>query len=99
MVFPNGFIAKPIYDGMIILDISKTHFYDFWYSFLKKRLGEKWKLLYSGMVSFIISIRDIDAYEFIISSLDKFDTSEYQEDNISDTLRVNKKKLRYFKDE
>lgn len=92
-------IRKPIYIGMSILDISKTHIYDFYYSFLKAKLGEKCKLLYIDTDSFMISVKDMNAYEFIKNNLDKFDTSDYPEDNIFGIPRVNKKKLGFFKDE
>ena len=37
---------KPIYLGMLILDISKTLMYKFWFDSFKPKYGDKAKLLY-----------------------------------------------------
>ncbi len=92
-------IRKPIYVGMSILDVSKCHMYDFHYSFMKKELGEKCSLLYTDTDSFVYWIKEVDIYEFMKKNLNKFDTSDYPEPNVYNMLRVNKKKLGYFKDE
>ena len=47
---------QPIYIGVVILDISKTLMYDFYYR-LKERYGDRIKLLYTDTDSLIIDIQ------------------------------------------
>ena len=91
-------IRKPIYVGMSILDISKTHMYGF-HSFMKSKLGGTCALLYTDTDSLIYHVQNIDIYEFMKNNLEKFDTSDYPPYNIYGMPRVNKKQLGYFKDE
>ena len=37
---------KPVYLSLSILDLSKTANYEFWYDYVKSRLGENAKLCY-----------------------------------------------------
>ena len=37
-------INKPVYLGLLILDLSKTAMYEFWYDYLKPKYGENVKL-------------------------------------------------------
>lgn len=92
-------IGKPIYVGMSILDISKTHMYDFHYGFMKEQLGDSCTLIYTDTDSFVYNIEGVNIYDFMKNNLDKFDTSDYPENNPFGIPRVNKKKLGYFKDE
>ena len=49
-------INKPVYLGMLILDITKTLMYEFWYDYVKTKYQDKAKLCYMDTGSFIIHI-------------------------------------------
>ena len=51
---------KPLYLGASILDISKTHMYEFWYDYFKPKYGDRVKLCYTDTDSFIIYIKTED---------------------------------------
>ena len=71
---------KPIYLGMLILDISKTLMYEFWYHYIKPRYRDKAKLCYMDTDSFIIHTKTKDFCEDIADDFEKwFDTSNYDE--------------------
>ena len=92
---------KPVYLGMLILDISKTLMYEFWYDYIQPKYGDKAKLCYMDTDSFIIHIRTEDFYEDIAGDVEKwFDTSNYEEDDKRPLpIGKNKKVIGLFKDE
>ena len=47
---------KPIYLGLLILDLSKIVMYEVWYDNIKPKYGKKAKLCYMDTDSFIIHI-------------------------------------------
>ena len=53
-------INKTIYLGMLILDISKTLMYEFWYFYIKPKYGDRVKLCYTDTNSFVIYIKTKD---------------------------------------
>lgn len=92
---------KPIYLGMCILDLSKTLMYDFHYNYIKKKYGDKAKLLFTDTDSLAYEIKTDDFYADISNDVEsRFDTSEYPKDHPSRIKTgVNKKVIGMFKDE
>ena len=69
-------LNKPIYLRVLILDISKTLMYEFWYHYIKPRYRDKAKLCYMDTDSFIIHTKTKDFCEDIADDVEKwFDTS------------------------
>ena len=67
---------------------------------MKKKYGEKIKLLYMDTDSLIMEIKTDDFYADVRNGLvDKFDTSDYPKDNGYGIPLVNKEVLGKFKDE
>ena len=92
---------KPVYLGMCILDLSKTLMYDFHYNHIKKKYGDKAKLLLTDTGSLMYEIQTEDFYKDIKEDVkDRFDTSGYPPDHPSGIPSgFNKKVLGMFKDE
>ena len=92
---------KPVYLGMCILDLSKTLMYDFHYNYIKKKYGDKAKLLLTDTDSLMYEIQTEDFYKDISGDVkDRFDTSGYPSDHPTDIPSgFNKKVLGMFKDE
>ena len=89
---------KPVYLGMCILDLSKTLMYDFHYNYIKKKYGDRAKLLFTDTDSLAYVIQTDDFYKDISPDIKlKFDTSDYPDDHLLE--RINKKVLGMFKDE
>lgn len=78
---------KPIYVGFSILDISKTLIYDFFYGFLKKTYGDKASLCYSDTDSILALIETQNFYHDMKLNIDRFDTSNFPENNIHEIPR------------
>ena len=53
-------MAKPLYLGMSVLDISKMLMYEFWYGYIKPKYGDRPKLCYTDIDSFIVNIKTED---------------------------------------
>ena len=92
---------KPIYLCQAILDISKTHMYEFWYDYIKSKYQDKAQLCYMDTDSFIIHIKTEDFYKDIPNDVSKwFHTSESdKKDNRPLPVGINKKVIGMFKDE
>ena len=92
---------KPVYLGMCILDLSKTVMFDFHYNYIKRKYGNKAKLLFTDTDSFLYEIQTEDFYKDISGDVkDRFDTSDYPENHPSGIpTGINKKVLGMFKDE
>ena len=92
---------KPIYLGMCVLDLSKTLMYEFHYNYVKKKYGDRAKLLFTDTDSLAYEIKTDDIYVDIANDVEKlFDTSDYPENHPSGIKTgVNKKVIGMFKDE
>ena len=53
-------LNKPIYCGMKILDISKFHMYDVWYTLLKPIFEDKLALILMDTDSFVFAVKGMD---------------------------------------
>jgi len=92
---------RPLYVGMTILDISKTHMYDFHYNKMVAFYGrENIGISYMDTDAFIYWIKTLDMYQDIRTFIykDEFDFSDYPK-NHPNYNENNKKVLGKFKDE
>ena len=75
-------MAKPLYLGMPILDISKMLMYKFWYEQINPKYGDRAKLCYTDTDSFIIYIKTKDFFEDNSNDIERlFDTCNYDKNN------------------
>ena len=91
-------LNRPAYVGMCILDLSKTLMYDFHYNYIKKKYGDKARLLFTDTDSLTYEIEAEDVYRDFWNDKDKFDNSDYPESS-SYFDKTNKKIIGKFKDE
>ena len=91
-------LNRPVYVGMCILDISKTLMYDFHDNFIKRKYGDKARLLFTDTDSLMDEIETEDAYKDLWESKDLLDNSDYPKDSpyFSES---NKKVIGKMKDE
>ena len=62
---------KPVYLGLLMLEISKTLMYEFWCDCIKPKYQNKAKLCYMNTDSFIINIKTQDFYKDIANNVAK----------------------------
>ena len=91
-------LDKPSYVGMCILDLSKVLMYDFHYNFIKKKYGDRAKLLFTNTDSLCYHIRTDDVYEDLYKYRDMFDNSDYSKSS-KFFFDENKKVIGKMKDE
>ena len=91
-------LNRPAYVGMCILDLSKTLMYDFHYNYIKKKYGDKARLLFTDTDSLTYEIEAEDVYRDFWNDKDKFDNSDYPESSPYFD-KANKKVIGKFKDE
>ena len=90
---------KPIYLGLLILEVSKILMYEFWYDYMKPKYDNNIKLCYMDTDSFIINIKTNDFYEDVANDVEnRFDTSN-SEVNRPLLMGRNKKVIGLMKDE
>lgn len=93
-------LDKPIYIGFAVLELSKSHMYDFHYSVFKPFYNSRLTMCYTDTDSFIYDIRTEDLYKDLKNIfLRYFDTSNYPLENDFDLPLLNKKVPGLFKDE
>ena len=91
-------LNRPVCVGMCILDLSKTLMYGFHNNYIKKRYGDKAKLLFTDTDSLTYEIEAKDVYQDFWNDKYLFDNSDYSKsspyfDN------TNKKVIGKFKDQ
>ena len=75
---------KPVYLGICILDLSKSLMYDFHYNYIKRKYGDKAKLLLTDTDSTMYEIQTEYFYKDISADVKyRFDTSNYPPDQPS----------------
>ena len=74
-------LNRPTYVGMCILDLSKTLMYDFHYSYIKKKYGDRAKLQFSYTDSLIFEIEAEDVSQDFWNDKDKFNNSDCPENS------------------
>ena len=94
-------MAKPLYLGMSVLDISKVLMYEFRYDYINTKYEDRVKLCYTDTDSFIIFIKTEDFFEDISNDIERwFDRSNYNEnDKRPLPIGKNKKAPGLFKDD
>ena len=90
---------KPVYLDLLILDLSKTVMYEFWYDYVKPKYGENAKLCYFDKNSFIVHAKIDDIYKDIVEDVwTRFDTSNFELNRALPKVK-NKKVIGLIKDE
>jgi hypothetical protein len=91
-------LDKPICIGMAITDMSKLLMYEFHYGIMKKKYGDKCKLLMTDTDSLMYEIKTDDVYADMQKDKQLYDFSDYAEDHVLHS-NENKKVCGKFKDE
>ena len=86
------------YAGMCILDLSKTLMYDFHYNYIKKKYGNRARLMFTDKDSLTYEIEAEDVYKNFWNDKEMFDNSDYPE-NSQYYCNANKKVIGKFKDQ
>ncbi|XP_047039598.1 uncharacterized protein LOC124644335 isoform X1 [Helicoverpa zea] len=93
-------LNKPIYIGFAVLELSKSHMYDFHYSTIKPFYGNRIQLCYTDTDSLVYKVETNDIYkDFKMHFLKYLDTSNYDSNNEFELPIINKKIPGLFKDE
>ena len=85
-------MAKPLYLGMSILDISKTLMYKFWYDYINTNYGDRAKLCYADSDSFVIYIKTEDLFENISNDVERWFYTSNNNKNDKRPLPIGKNK-------
>ena len=71
---------KPVYLGLLILELSKILMYEFWYDYVKSKYGEKAKLCYvDTYIVYIVHIKTDHIYKSVAKDVEtRFGYSNYE---------------------
>ena len=90
---------KPVYLGLLILDLSKTIMHEFWFNYIKPKYDKNAKLYSMDTRSFIVYAKTDDIYKDIAEDVEiRFDTSNFEIDRPLPKGR-NRKVIRLMEDE
>lgn len=92
-------LDMPIYIGFTVLELAKSHLYQFHYSVMKKKYHQNIRLCYTDTDSLLYLLDTNDFYEDMKEMLPYFDTSNFETNNIYGIPIANMKIPGYFKDE
>jgi hypothetical protein len=79
---PKITLNKPIYTGFSVLDLSKELMYSLYYDTIKNRYGDRSTLLVTDTDSLCLHIQTDDLYSDMLEDLDKYDTCNYEKENL-----------------
>ena len=72
---------KPVYLNLLLLNLSKTVMYEFWYDYVKSKYGENAKVCNRNTDSSIVHVKADDVYKDIAEDVEtRFDTSNFELD-------------------
>ena len=72
-------MSKPVYLGVLVLDLRKTVMYEFWYDYVKLKYGENAKLSYMNTDTCIVHVKTDYIYKDIAKDVEtRFDTSNFE---------------------
>ena len=91
-------LNRPIYAGIVILDLVTRLMYIFYYNTLKAKYGDRVNLLFTDTDNLCISVNTDDVYEDMKKLQNDLDCSDYPTDHPLHSIK-NKKALVKFKDE
>ena len=91
-------LNRPIFAGMCVLELSKLPIYRFHYYYMKKKYGDKARLLLTDTDSLVYHVETEDIYRDLLRDKSTFDFSNYPKKHYLYNT-VNKRELGYFKDE
>ena len=74
-------LNRPAYVGMCILNLSKTLMFDFHHNYIKKKYGDRAKLLFTDTDSLTYEIEAEDVYKDFWNDKDIFENSDYPENS------------------
>ena len=92
---------KLVYLGQVILDLSKTLMYKFYYDYMRPKYGSRVKLCYMDTDSFVYEIETEDFYRDIAKGVKKrsYTSGSSRDDNRPLPIGENKKVISLMKDE